>query len=72
MYCQETASKKHMAPAETEESGRSIFHPESTSFQVTVLGMSVAVFVFMICSLGLACLKWLRRKRSNDLEAGKK
>ena len=47
VYYQETASKKHMAPAETQESGRSIFHPESTSFQVTVLGMFVEVFVFI-------------------------
>jgi len=54
------------------ESGHNLFHPESTSFQATVLGMSVAVAVFIICSVGFAVAKRLRRKKSKDLETGKK
>ena len=75
LHCKETASKKHMAqraPKKGQEEVHSIFHQESTSFRATVIGMSVALSVFIICSVGSTALRYSKRKRSEDLEAGKK
>ena len=58
------------SPIDARESGYNIFHPETTSFQATVLGISVAVFAFITCSVGYTATRYLRRQRSKDLEAG--
>ena len=41
----------------------SIFDQESTFFQATILGMFVALLVFIACSSGFAGLRYLRRRR---------
>lgn len=75
LCCKKTASKKHMthtAPKEGQEEVHDTFHQESTSFRATVIGMSVARSVFIICSVGSTAVRYSRRKISVDLEAGKK
>ena len=44
--------------------------PESSSFQAALLITSVTVLVFITYSVAFAAVKYLRRKKSMDLEAG--
>ena len=60
-----------MEPIEkTDESGGNIFRPASPSFQAMIIGMSVAVLMFITCSVGFAGARCLRQNRSNDLGTG--
>ena len=41
----------------------SIFNQESSSFQAMIVGMSVALFMFIACSAGFAGVGYLRQRR---------
>ena len=41
----------------------SIFNQESRSFQAMIVGMSVALFMFIACSAGFAGVGYLRQRR---------
>ena len=47
-------------PAKNEYS---IFNQESSSFQAMIVGMSVALFMFIACSAGFAGVAYLRQRR---------
>ena len=49
----------------------SIFHQESSSFQAAILGMSVALLMFIACSTGFAGVRYLRRRRRLKKEVAK-
>ena len=65
-----------MADTEAAKEDLNMFDPDSYSFKATVLGVSVALLVFITCSVGIAGVRHLRRSRPKkeavDLEAGQK
>lgn len=46
----------------------SIFNQESRSFQAMIVGMSVALFMFIACSAGFAGVGYLRQRRRAEKE----
>lgn len=54
---------KNLEQSDSPKNDYSIFDQESNSFRGTILGISVALFLFIVCSTGFAGVRYLRRKR---------
>lgn len=54
---------KNLEQNDSPKNDYSIFDQESNSFQGTIVGISVALLLFIVCSTGFAGVRYLRQKR---------
>ena len=58
-----TPTTKNLEQNDPSKNDYSVFDQNSSSFQATALGISVALFMFIACSTGFAGVRYLRRRR---------